>query len=261
MLVTAPAAEARAAHCGMRIRHDFTLHRNLHNCRGDGLVVAADNVTINLRGHTIDGRRRRSSVGVRITGFHGVTVKRGKIRQFGMGVLLVDASHVRILRNRIRGSFDEGVFTDETSDHLVIARNRIRGSGIRSGALWADGIDARGDAVRVLSNRVRRNHDDGIDVNGTDITVDGNRVYRNVHDGIDVDGHDTLVEHNVSTRNGDDGIGVSRQASDVTISDNVIRVNADLGIQPVAGTFVDGGGNRASRNQDSRQCVRVVCSR
>jgi len=260
VLTAAPAAQARTAHCGMRIKHDFTLHRNLRNCRGDGLVVVADNVTVNLRGHTIDGRRRRSSVGVRVTGVDGVTVRRGRIKQFGMGVLLVGSTHARILRNRISGSFDEGIFTDEASSHLFIAHNRISGNGIRSGEPWADGIDARGDAVRVVSNAVWHNHDDGVDVNGTDLSVFGNLVVGNVHDGIDVDGHDVVVRENRSRRNGDDGIGVSRLAGNVTIGANTLTRNADLGVQPVAGTFVDGGGNRALLNGDPRQCVRVVCS-
>ena len=192
LVVGAPAAQARA-HCGMRIKHDFTLRRNLHNCRGDGLVVVGDHVTVNLRGHTIDGRRKRNTFGVRVAGAEGVIIKRGKIRQFGMGILLVDSSHVWIQRNRIRASFDEGVFTDETSDHVLIGHNRIVGSGMRSGALWADAIDERGDAVRVIANTIFRNHDDGIDMNGRDLTVARNRVVWNVHDGIDVDGHDVLV--------------------------------------------------------------------
>ena len=112
----------------------------------------------------------------------------------------------------------------------------------------------------VIANTVFRNHDDGIDMNGTDLTVARNRVTRNVHDGIDVDGHDVRVQDNVSTRNGDDGIGVSRDATSVMIRHNITRRNADLGIQPVAGTSSDGGGNRASRNGDTRQCVRVLCS-
>ena len=260
VLMATPAAEARPARCGMHVKHDFTLHRDLRNCRGDGLVVVADNVTVNLRGHTIDGRGRRGSVGVRFAGVEGVTVRRGKIQQFGMGMLLVGTTHARILRNRIRGSYDEGIFTDETSSHLFIAHNRISGNGIRSGEPWADGIDARGDAVRVVSNAVWHNHDDGVDVNGTDLSVFGNLVVGNIHDGIDVDGHDVVVRENRSRRNGDDGIGVSRLAGNVTIGANTLTRNFDLGVQPVAGTFVDGGGNRALLNGDPRQCVRVVCS-
>jgi hypothetical protein len=259
LVTAAPAAQARA-HCGMRIKHDFSLRRDLHDCRGDGLVIVRDNVTVDLRGHTIEGRGKRQSFGVRVAGADHVVIKRGRIRHFGMGILLVGSSHVWILHNRIRRSFDEGVFTDETSDHVLIGHNRIVGSGMRSRALWADAIDERGDAVRVIANTIFRNHDDGIDMNGTDLTVARNRVVWNVHDGIDIDGHQVRVEDNVSLRNGDDGIGVSRDATSVMIRHNVTRGNADLGIQPVADTFRDGGGNRASRNGDTRQCVRVVCA-
>lgn len=84
------------------------------------------------------------------------------------------------------------------------------------------------------------NHDDGIDVGGRGDTIVGNRVDRSVHDGIDVDGSDVLVASNNSTRNGDDGIGVGREASNVTIRNNVANDNVDLGIQPIAGTAIDG---------------------
>lgn len=261
VVVTAPGAEARrGAHCGMLIKRDLTLHRSLHHCRGDGLVVVADNVTVNLRGHTVGGRGRRGTVGIRVAGHDGVVIRRGTIRRFGMGILLTDAQRVRILRNTITGSFDEGIFTDENSEHLVIGRNRISGSGIRSGATWADGIDVRGDAVQVRSNRVLHNRDDGIDVNGTDLTVQGNRVIRNGRQGIDVDGHDVLVRNNAAKRNGGDGIGVSVHAHGVTISRNLATFNGDLGVQARDGTAVHGGSNRARRNRDSRQCVPMICA-
>jgi hypothetical protein len=46
----------------------------------------------------------------------------------------------------------------------------------------------------------------------------------------------------------------------VTIRSNVANSNTDLGIQPIAGTAIDGGGNRASGNGDPRQCVRISCA-
>jgi hypothetical protein len=94
------------------------------------------------------------------------------------------------------------------------------------------------------------NHDDGIDVGGAGVTVANNRVDGNGQDGIDVDGHASTVQSNTSTRNGDDGIGVGRNASGVTLRGNVAADNADMGIQPIAGTAVDGGGNQASGNRD-----------
>jgi hypothetical protein len=260
-LTLTPPAQARGrVHCGQRIKHSITLHRNLHNCRGDGLVVRANNITVNLNGHTIDGRGRRSTAGVRITGYHGVTVTRGVIRQFGKGIWLVRADDDKIVRNVVIGSFDEGIFTNESSERPLIQGNRISWSGTRHHAVDADGIDARGAGVSALANTVRHSNDDGIDVGGTGSIIGGNNVAISGHDGIDVDSRGSRVQNNVSNSNGDDGIGVGRNARDVFLRNNVTNNNADLGIQPIAGTTIDGGGNQAAGNGDARQCVRISCS-
>ena len=261
LVVTPPAAEARAAvQCGQRIKHSITLARNLSNCRGDGLVVRANNITINLNGHTVDGRGRRSSAGVRIAGFHGVTVTGGVIRQFGKGIWLVRADDDKIVNNVVTGSFDEGIFTNETSERPLIQGNRITWSGTKHHAVDADGIDARGAGVSALANSVRHSNDDGIDVGGSASIIDGNNVASSGHDGIDIDSQGSTVQNNVSNGNGDDGIGVGRNASSVLLRNNITNVNADLGIQPISGTAIDGGGNRAAGNGDARQCVRVTCT-
>jgi parallel beta-helix repeat protein len=260
VITAAPPAEARAQRCGMRVTHNFTLHRNLHNCRGDGLVVRANRIRIKLAGHTVDGRNRRSSAGIRITGFHGVTVQGGVIRQFGKGVWLVRADDNKILNNTVSRSTDEGVFTNETSSGNLIRGNRISWSGTRIHARDADGIDARGNGIRIIANSIRHSNDDGIDVNGSGVTIDGNNVSSSVHDGIDIDGTDVLVQNNVATGNGDDGIRTSHTTARVMLRNNFTNFNADLGIQAVAGSVVDGGGNRASGNIDPRQCVRVTCA-
>jgi parallel beta-helix repeat protein len=261
LVVAPPAAEARAGvHCGQALKHSITLGRNLHNCRGDGLVVRANNITINLNGHTVDGSGRRSSAGVRIAGFNGVTVTGGVVRQFGKGIWLVRADDDKIVNNVVTGSFDEGIFTNETSDRPLIQGNRISWSGTRHHAVDADAIDARGAGVRALSNTVRHSNDDGIDVGGSATTIDGNNIASSGHDGIDVDSVGSTVQNNVSNSNGDDGIGVGRNARAVVLRNNITNINADLGIQPIAGTAIDGGGNRAAGNGDPRQCVRVSCA-
>jgi parallel beta-helix repeat protein len=260
VLVVAPAAEAARVHCGQRIKHSITLRRNLHNCRGDGLIVARSNIVINLHGHTIDGRGRRGTAGVRIRHYHGVTVKFGVIHQFGRGIWLVRAGDNKIQSNVVSGSFDEGIFVNETSPRVLIQSNRVSWSGTRSHATWADGIDARGAAVTVVANSIRHSNDDGIDVNGAGSTIDGNSVSGSVHDGIDIDSQTAVVQNNTSTGNHDDGIGVGHNAANVTIRSNIANSNTDLGIQPIAGTAIDGGGNRAAGNGDARQCVRIACS-
>lgn len=260
LTATAQAVVGVAVPCGTRVTSDFTLGTDLLNCPGDGLVVAADHIMVDLGGHTIEGRNGQTTAGVRVAGFDGVTVTGGFIRRFGKGILLSGSSDDHIARNVITDSFDEGIFTDAASARTQIKGDYVSGSGVGSGATWADGIDARGDGLLVQGNTIVNNHDDGIDVGGAGVTVDGNRVDGNGQDGIDVDGHASVVQSNTSTRNGDDGIGVGRNASDVTVRGNVTTDNADLGVQPIAGTAVDGGGNQASGNGDPRQCTLVNCS-
>lgn len=265
VLMALPAAAAQPAvgvtvPCGTRVTSDFTLGTDLLDCPGDGLVVAADHITVDLGGHTIQGRNGQTTAGVRVAGFSGVTVTGGFIRRFGKGILLSRSPDDHITRNVITDSFDEGIFTDAASARTQIEGDYVSGSGVDSGATWADGIDARGDGLLVRGNTIVNNHDDGIDVGGAGDTVDGNRVDGSGQDGIDVDGHADLVQSNTSTRNGDDGIGVGLHGSDVTLRANVTTDNADMGIQPIAGTAVDGGGNQASGNGDPRQCTGVRCS-
>ena len=41
--------------CGDTITADTTLHHNLANCPNNGIIIGADNVTVDLNYHTIDG--------------------------------------------------------------------------------------------------------------------------------------------------------------------------------------------------------------
>src|SRR5438309_12014566 len=58
------AASADAAHapptpsalpCGTVITKDTTLQADITGCTGDGLVIGADHVTLDLNGHTVSG--------------------------------------------------------------------------------------------------------------------------------------------------------------------------------------------------------------
>ena len=101
--------------CGTVIATNVVLQQDL-TCSGDGLLVGAGNITIDLNGHTISGGGTSgcgqpflSSAGVRGTetsrvGFSGVTVKNGTIQGFSAGILsdFLSASNyvgLRLLNN------------------------------------------------------------------------------------------------------------------------------------------------------------------
>jgi parallel beta-helix repeat protein len=91
---------AREATCAMRVTASFTVANDL-SCQGDGLVIAADNVTVDLGGHTLTGPGmgpqtwplpQLDSVGVRVSGRTGVTIRNGKTVAFSTGIYFVDTT-------------------------------------------------------------------------------------------------------------------------------------------------------------------------
>jgi parallel beta-helix repeat protein len=80
--------------CGDTITHDTTLDSDLMDCGGlAGIVIGADNVTLDLNGHTVDGIFGVSGSAVdNDAGHDGVTVERGTIQQFGLALSLTDAT-------------------------------------------------------------------------------------------------------------------------------------------------------------------------
>jgi hypothetical protein len=41
--------------CGGTVTTDTTLHADLTDCQNNGIVIGADDITVDLHGHTIDG--------------------------------------------------------------------------------------------------------------------------------------------------------------------------------------------------------------
>lgn len=258
LMALTPGSASAAVRCGQVVRSDFILRGDLLNCGGDGLVVGADNITLNLNGHELRGKGHLSTAGVRIDGFEGVVVRGGVIRQFGRGLWVIAAPHTTLRDNTVRRSVEEGIFADESSFGALVSRNTVIASGAGSQATWADGIDAQATGASIRSNVVRRSFDDGIDANGDNVRLMNNRMVANGADGIDVDGDSVLIAANFAALNGHDGIGVGPYAGTVTIEDNTANRNTDLGI---AGNERSVGvGNHAADNGDVRQCIHVQCS-
>ena len=70
------------------ITQDTTLDSDLVNCPGDGVVIGANGITLDLAGHTIDGTGPGAGGhGVDNDEAHdGVAVTNGRIQEFQVGV-------------------------------------------------------------------------------------------------------------------------------------------------------------------------------
>ena len=72
--------------CGEFVTHSIALTNDLIDCPGHGLIVGANDITIDLDGHVIDGIGL--DAGVLNNGYDSVTVTDGHIHEFDYGVQL-----------------------------------------------------------------------------------------------------------------------------------------------------------------------------
>jgi parallel beta-helix repeat protein len=259
------AADRRPLACGDTITADARLTANLVDCPGDGLVIGADGVTLDLGGHTVDGDGAGDDVGIAVESHQGVTIANGAVREFTEGVLVVGASEIAI-RRLTTSDQGHGGITIDGSRGVVVTDDVVRrdGAGI---------IVARSDTVRVRANRVSDSASGGISVFGSRHVMIGDNTVRTsrTDTGIglfDGSSHSEVTGNRLS-RNGagivldggasDNFIGgnsVARNASgvivDVGTHDNRVVENlvADSAFEGIA--VVGSDGNRIARNRVAR---------
>jgi parallel beta-helix repeat protein len=174
-------AQTAPLSCGDTITVDATLDRDLRDCPNNGIVIGADDITLDLNGHTISGdgkpfkcsEREICDVGVLNDGHDGVTVRKGAVGQFDSGVLVGRARENRVL---------DISSSQNTSFGFVVFRSAqilLRGSsGSRNIAPEGDGMGLfESHDVRIVDNEFRRNPGPGIHVQAsTDILIKGNLI-------------------------------------------------------------------------------------
>jgi parallel beta-helix repeat protein len=85
-VVLAPVAHADQIVCGQVIRASTTIDNSLAGCAGDGLVIGAGGITVDLKGHTIQGTGL--GIGIQNNGHDDVTIRNGALLNFDHGVVL-----------------------------------------------------------------------------------------------------------------------------------------------------------------------------
>ncbi len=111
---------ATAAVCGLTITQNTTLTEDLLGCEGDGVIVAADGVTLDLNGHSIVGLRKERTVGVRAEGVKNLTITNGSIAAFERGIYLYDVTDAMIDKVEVNASRYEGLMAYKSSAVRVL---------------------------------------------------------------------------------------------------------------------------------------------
>jgi parallel beta-helix repeat protein len=272
-LFSVPAAFANHVQCGDVITQSTTLDSDLVNCPGDGVVIGASAITLDLAGHTVDGTGSDAGgQGVdNGAGHDAVAVKGGSIRDFQAGVLFRFADHGALRDLTVsdsgialyldnsdsntveRNVLFSGILCFGDSDANIIDRNEISGYG--TGVL-VDGTPNRASDTVITRNRIVGNGvGDSVGVflgANSDTVIRDNEISNNGDRGIALvlDPARTVIERNRIRGNGT-GVAVDGFAGDTLVSRNTLDANQVDGVRVGAstrGTSVVG--NTASGNGD-----------
>jgi len=234
-------ASARHFGCGDRVTKDVRLDSDLRNCPGVGLVIAADGVTVDLGGHTIDGTGRGTGIvnGYAADGRRDLVVKNGAVRGFRVGVRSggrgTQLRRLTVAKNATGGVILRGSM-------CVVERSTITDNGYGHGIFVLAARNCRIDA-----NRVTRHLGAGIETSrSSGNTIEDNRVYSNRREGIMLVGTDSSTVERNSVSDNQVGISLFDRSSG-----NVVRRNsAAANGTGIAITF-GGTGNRIEANSVS----------
>jgi parallel beta-helix repeat protein len=281
----APAAASvtQAVKCGDTITMSIALGNDLVDCPNNGIVIGADNITVDLNGHRVDGNvalidpcpeKELCDVGINNTlGHSGVTVKNGSIDEFAVGFMDFDGNnnlirHLDISKSQFvgaivagandvkieRNSFhDDGLNTPQgavaafAAQRLSIEHNRARNTGEVSFSMESS------NHARVIDNRISGALA-GIALAGSNGLLSRNHVFGG---GILAAGDSNLISRN-SVANpaacpDGCGIGISFEGG----NNNVIERNFVTG-SPVLGIRVDTFGGQADHNTIRKNFVRAT---
>ncbi|MFC6016031.1 nitrous oxide reductase family maturation protein NosD [Plantactinospora solaniradicis] len=239
-----PAYAATPVRCGGTVTTDLTLTANL-SCRGDGLIVGADGVTVNLNGHTISGSA--AGTGIRAVGVAAPRIRNGVIRGFTIGVWLEATRDARLTGLQL---LDNGggtafapasVYADQVSGLLIQGGRIVPRSGPPPTLAYAiRTAGAKGLVVR------------GVDVTGlTDLSSGSNaaQVVGNTfrYGGLNLsESHDAVVRRNSFLWA---GINIS-ECNRAQVLDNVLTSG-----RGIRSTFTDGTLIRGNLVRDTQYGV------
>ena len=245
---TATGSQLGHPKCGDTITTDTTLHKDLLNCPNNGIIIDADNVTLDLNGHLVDGDGAPTAgcdpatefcdEGLVALGHDGVTLKHGHVRGFADGVAVGRARRARLLGISSSKNTFFGIVVIRSARSLV--RNS---SGSFNIAPEGDGMGLfASHQVRILHSSFR--HNPGPDIHIADSTgnvLKGNLFSRNRGIAVLLEEADrNRVTGNRFVRSGA-SVVVAPGSGNVIARNRVFRGESGIAIE-------EGRGNLVARN-------------
>jgi CSLREA domain-containing protein len=243
--VTPPLVEAVVA-CGQTVTQNTRLLNSLANCLGDGLVIGAHKITIDLNGNTIDGTSVAETAGIRNEGFDDVTILNGTITEFDAGVLLGPGS----ARNLVSG------MDFQLNPTAGVSLLGATGSTVRDNSFGGNG-----DSLQLLDgaqgNLLRNNDIAGsvglglTIVNASNNRVEGNTIAGSGDQGVELLGATfNRITGNSISGSSDTAFAVEEGSNDNYIAENTV-VGSEAGINVSDAQRLQLLNNRVSGSSDN----------
>jgi parallel beta-helix repeat protein len=234
LILALGGSQAVASHvqCGDVITKDTTLDSDLIDCPGEGIVIGAPDITLNLGGHTVKGNAIGPgglwTYGIANGYYERVTVRDGTVRDFNVGVGIGNVTDTALRRLRIRDSHGPGIWLSETHGGLIEG-NVVTG--------FQSAILVLAERMVIRNNVFSGNGGYGIHAfDAGENRIERNIVSRNAGDGIHGFGMgSTLMQGNVIVANGGAGISTDDGSMDNRIDGNRIWDNGGAGVSMAAG--------------------------
>jgi parallel beta-helix repeat protein len=218
--------------CGAVVTEDISLNQDLE-CEGNGLIVGASDVTINLNGHTIRSNGGEDSDAVDLTVNYGDN----------NGILVPDANNVTIIGPGEISGFDRAVTFTGSREGLVkdvVLRDN-------DAAIFITGSSK----ISVTTNTIDNNKFGVVSESSQENQVIFNLIAANEKQGIVLtDSDEYLVFGNTVFTNGDNGIFLDAQSFDNFVDLNNVFGHTKADINNANGMPVNVNRNNFGENNN-----------
>lgn len=213
--------------CNTPITSNLTLTANLHCPYGDGLVIGADGITVDLGGFTVSGEGVIGTAGIRVYGFQDVGIMNGTVYGFDIGVV-----------------FETNPDTSRTASATV---SNLHATGNLSfGFLTTSEPGILPSTSTLINNIASYNGDAGIYFDKGTFTASRNNSYNNGREGIVVHGSSGTFDRDQAFNNAFSGVSVRDVDDGGTLHHGVLEANGVRSRQNGHAGFEIGGGADAT---------------
>jgi len=233
--VWATAASGAVLSCGQTITQSTVLDNDLSGCANNGIVIGANNITLDLNGRTVSGTAGSGDGGgVVLVGRTGVTVRNGTVTNFDVGVVIEGGSANTVQGvNALNNISYENVPVRRGGDGIAILSSRdnriLNNNTVNNGPYSGIGIYSNVDSAhpRSTTGVSSGNVVDGNNVSGNIQGRQPNNVVNNDNIGIRLEPGNTgnSILNNRVTNNGLDGITLFRNNTFTIVRGNAVTRN------------------------------------